>query len=32
MNVLGYYKDYFPNYQLTVMSVKRGWAEKIARC
>jgi len=27
-NVLGYYKDYFPNYQLTVMSVKRGWAEK----
>jgi len=28
MNVLGYYKDYFPNYQLTVMSVKRGWAEK----
>jgi ABC-type nitrate/sulfonate/bicarbonate transport system substrate-binding protein len=28
MNVLGYYKDYFPNYQLTVMSVKRGWTEK----
>jgi ABC-type nitrate/sulfonate/bicarbonate transport system substrate-binding protein len=28
MNVLGYYKDYFPNYQLTVMSVKRSWAEK----
>jgi len=28
MNILGYYKDYFPNYQLTVMSVKRGWAEK----
>lgn len=28
MNVLGYYKDYFPNYQLTVMSVKRGWAKK----
>lgn len=28
LNVLGYYKDYFPNYQLTVMSVKRGWAEK----
>ena len=27
-NVLGYYKDYFPNYQLTVMSVKRGWAER----
>jgi ABC-type nitrate/sulfonate/bicarbonate transport system substrate-binding protein len=28
MNVLGYYKDFFPNYQLTVMSVKRGWADK----
>jgi len=28
MNVLGYYKDYIPNYQLTVMSVKRGWAER----
>jgi NitT/TauT family transport system substrate-binding protein len=27
-NVLGYYKDYFPNYQLTVTAVKRGWAEK----
>jgi hypothetical protein len=27
MNVLGYYKDYYPNYQLTVMAVKRGWAE-----
>lgn len=27
-NVLGYYKDYFPHYQLTVMSVKRGWAER----
>src|SRR6185503_17688577 len=27
-NVVGYYRDYFPNYQLTVMSVKRGWAEK----
>ncbi len=27
-NVLAYYKDYFPNYQLTVMAVKRGWAEK----
>ena len=27
-NVLAYYKDYFPNYQLTVMSVKCGWAEK----
>jgi ABC-type nitrate/sulfonate/bicarbonate transport system substrate-binding protein len=23
---LGFYKDYFPNYQLTVMAVKRGWA------
>jgi ABC-type nitrate/sulfonate/bicarbonate transport system substrate-binding protein len=28
LNVLGYYKDYFPNYQLTVMSVKRAWAAK----
>ncbi|HYJ14190.1 MAG TPA: ABC transporter substrate-binding protein [Candidatus Limnocylindria bacterium] len=28
MNVLGYYKDYYPNYQLTVAAVKRGWAEK----
>jgi len=28
MNNLGYYKDYFPSYQLTVMSVKRSWAEK----
>ncbi|HVO93238.1 MAG TPA: ABC transporter substrate-binding protein [Terriglobales bacterium] len=28
MNVLGYYKDYIPNYQLTVMSVKRAWAER----
>jgi NitT/TauT family transport system substrate-binding protein len=28
LNVLAYYKDYFPNYQLTVMSVKRSWAEK----
>lgn len=27
-NILAYYKEYFPNYQLTVMSVKRGWAEK----
>ena len=25
---LGFYKDYFPNYQLTVMAVKRGWAER----
>ena len=23
---LGFYKDYFPTYQLTVMAVKRGWA------
>ncbi|HEX9145543.1 MAG TPA: ABC transporter substrate-binding protein [Candidatus Binatia bacterium] len=28
LNVLGYYRDYFPNYQLTVMAVKRTWAEK----
>ncbi len=28
LKVLGYYKDYVPNYQLTVMSVKRVWAEK----
>lgn len=28
MNILGYYKDYVPNYQLTVMSVKRAWAAK----
>ena len=28
LNVLGYYKDYIPNYQLTVMSVKRAWAAK----
>ena len=28
LNVLGYYKDYFPNYQLTVVSVKRAWAAK----
>jgi len=27
-NVLGYYKDYFPNYQLSVLAVKRGWAAK----
>ena len=27
-NVLGYYKDYFPSYQLSVLAVKRGWAEK----
>jgi ABC-type nitrate/sulfonate/bicarbonate transport system substrate-binding protein len=28
LNILGYYKDYIPNYQLTVMSVKRGWATR----
>jgi ABC-type nitrate/sulfonate/bicarbonate transport system substrate-binding protein len=27
-NVLGYFKDYFPNYQLSFLTVKRGWAEK----
>ncbi len=27
-NVIGYFKDYFPNYQLSVLAVKRGWAEK----
>jgi ABC-type nitrate/sulfonate/bicarbonate transport system substrate-binding protein len=27
-NVLGYFKDYFPNYQLSVLAVKRSWAEK----
>jgi NitT/TauT family transport system substrate-binding protein len=27
-NVLGYYKDYFPSYQLSVLAVKRAWAEK----
>jgi ABC-type nitrate/sulfonate/bicarbonate transport system substrate-binding protein len=27
-NVLGYFKDSFPNYQLSVLAVKRGWAEK----
>jgi NitT/TauT family transport system substrate-binding protein len=27
-NVLGYFKDYFPNYQLSMLAVKRGWAEK----
>ena len=30
-NVLGYYRDYFPNYQLSVLAVKRGWAEKNRR-
>ena len=28
LTVLGYYKDYVPNYQLTVMAVKRAWAAK----
>ena len=27
-NMLGYFKDYFPNYQLSVLAVKRAWAEK----
>lgn len=27
-NVLGYFKDYFPDYQLSVLAVKRAWAEK----
>ena len=27
-NVLGYFKDYFPDYQLSVLAVKRSWAEK----
>jgi ABC-type nitrate/sulfonate/bicarbonate transport system substrate-binding protein len=27
-NVLGYFRDYFPNYQLSVLAVKRSWAEK----
>lgn len=27
-NVLSYFKDYFPNYQLSLLTVKRGWAEK----
>jgi ABC-type nitrate/sulfonate/bicarbonate transport system substrate-binding protein len=27
-NVLGHFKDYFPSYQLSVLAVKRGWAEK----
>jgi ABC-type nitrate/sulfonate/bicarbonate transport system substrate-binding protein len=26
--VVGYFKDYFPNYQLSVLAVKRAWAEK----
>src|SRR5574341_1557450 len=27
-NVLGYFKDYFPSYQLSMLTVKRGWAER----
>ena len=27
-NVLGYFKDYFPNFQLSMLTVKRSWAEK----
>ena len=27
-NILGYFKDYFPNYQLSVIAGKRTWAEK----
>ena len=27
-NMLGYFKDYFPNFQLSVLAVKRPWAEK----
>jgi NitT/TauT family transport system substrate-binding protein len=27
-NTLGYFRDYFPNYQLSVVAVNRGWAEK----
>ena len=27
-NVLGYFKDYFPSFQLSMLTVKRGWAEK----
>jgi len=27
-HVLGYYRDYFPNYQLSMLTVKRAWAEK----
>jgi len=27
-NVLGYFRDYFPNYQLSFLTVKRGWAER----
>ena len=27
-NVLGNFRDYFPNYQLSLLTVKRSWAEK----
>lgn len=27
-NILGYFKDYFPNYQLSFLTIKRGWAER----
>jgi len=27
-HVLGYFKDYYPNYQLSMLTVKRTWAEK----
>ena len=27
-NTLGYFREYFPNYQLSVLAVNRGWAEK----
>jgi NitT/TauT family transport system substrate-binding protein len=27
-HVLGYFKDYYPNYQLSLLTVKRTWAEK----
>jgi NitT/TauT family transport system substrate-binding protein len=27
-NLLGYFRDYFPNYQLSLLTVKRSWAEK----
>jgi ABC-type nitrate/sulfonate/bicarbonate transport system substrate-binding protein len=27
-NLLGYFRDYFPNYQLSLLTVKKSWAEK----
>ncbi len=27
-NILGYFRDYFPHYQLSFLTVKRGWAER----